>query len=284
MATKRALSVSICSSESVEAMPEWPQLLLDRLIITADDFGTHEASPGKLKAITKPLSPRPPADFAAAVAEIARVGIVILYQAEDRCFLRFPKWDLHQTGLHKRTRSRFPEPSSGRSITADEYLEITSSSPVVSRKLPELPGTSGTVPLNEGTNEQNEHSSLLSDVRRTSERSVSPESRHVASRDKCDELFDRLWTLVPRKEGKRDARKHFDSLVRGLKGGAGSEVALAALGESLEKSIRNYLGKIEAERIEPRYVMQGSTLFRNADDYIDWKPVTTPATVRRFVA
>jgi hypothetical protein len=165
VATRRSLSASICTSESVESLSEWAQLLLDRLIITADDFGIHEASPVKLKAVAKPISARPPAEFAQAVAEMANVDIVGLYEAEGRAYLFFPKWDMHQSGLHKRTRSRFPDPKTGRELTPAEYIEI-GSLPLTSRKFPEKPGNSGTVPLNERTNEQNEEN-LLSDVRRT---------------------------------------------------------------------------------------------------------------------
>ena len=104
------------------------------------------------------------------------------------------------------------------------------------------------------------------------------------SREKRDAIFERCWSLVPRKEGKIDARKHFDAHVRGLSQADDAGSALEAFGQALERAIRNYCGKIEAERIEPQFVMHGSRLFRNFRDYVDWKPVTTPATARRFVA
>lgn len=99
---------------------------------------------------------------------------------------------------------------------------------------------------------------------------VTPASRavtrgHAVSREKCDALFDRCWSLVPRKEGKIDARKCFDKDLRGLSDAEDVEAAFSDYGARLERAIRCYAARVTTR--EPDKVMHGSRLFRNFRDY-----------------
>lgn len=81
------------------------------------------------------------------------------------------------------------------------------------------------------------------------------------------EVFEKVWEMYPNKKGKNDSYKKF---VKALKDG----VAL----EDITKGIENYVKYIEAEKIEPKYIKNGSTWFNQRcweDDYtIRRKPTT----------
>lgn len=113
-------------------------------------------------------------------------------------------------------------------------------------------------------------------------------SSHTMSHKKCDTIFSKCWALVPRKEGRKEARKHFDKEVRRVIGGAdtpaAAEAALDRLGTDLETAIMNYARKVAAEGTEPRYVKTGGPLFYNFRDYVDWKEPATAQRPRGFVA
>lgn len=138
----RMLLRSISTSRRIEKMSDWAQVLFDRIVIFTDDFGRIEGEAHYLKAEVKPLANHTPEDFAAAVAEMVTVGALVAYVPPDgdRPYLLVPKHDEHQSGLHKRTKSRLPDPTSCRKLTADEYLTIAvaDSVPVIART-PDVP-------------------------------------------------------------------------------------------------------------------------------------------------
>lgn len=131
MARRRTLHAKISLSLDVERMSEWAQLLWPLLIVHADDFGRLQGEPELVKARCKPLSPRPPSDFDAALDEMEASGLIFRYEVDGRIYIQIRKWDEHQDGLHKRVRSEFPEPP-----TPSPEL------PGTSRNFPELPGSS----------------------------------------------------------------------------------------------------------------------------------------------
>lgn len=127
----------------------------------------------------------------------------------------------------------------------------------------------------------------------TEEGSTSKEKKHTpcvtvtqASREvtrKCDAIFSRCWSLVPRKEGRKEARKHFDAEVRRLLPVTGTaaevDAALDRLEADLSGAIANYARS--TKNTEPRFVKQGCTLFFNFRDYVDWSPATTAGKAAR---
>ena len=178
MAQRRMINISIAYSESVNAMTEWAQLAFVFALPHLDDFGIIPGSPAKLKAITKPLSERPPDEFASAASEWIRHEIVRAYLGDDgRVYLRAVNFDHYQSGLNKRTRSRFPD--DGRRITADEYLNL----PNLAGKFREVPlQLNGTEP---NGNEENENKA------RTEQRGLPEHISDAApTRSRSSKLFD----------------------------------------------------------------------------------------------
>lgn len=105
---------------------------------------------------------------------------------------------------------------------------------------------------------------------------AASQPRHAASHTERD-TFERLWLLVPRKEGKNEARKHFAAFLAGTckadpdKSYAGNLDRLAA---DVETAIRTYAAKVKAEVTESRYIKHGASLIYNFQDYVAYQPPT----------
>jgi hypothetical protein len=122
------LSKSLSTSRKFRALldragkrREFDQILFALLVAHADDFGRLEGDPFTIKALCYPSSPRPESDFADALKAMHDVGLIALYQVDGNHYVQVVQFDEHQVGLHKRTRSRFPDP------------------PAVSGNFPEIP-------------------------------------------------------------------------------------------------------------------------------------------------
>ena len=77
---------------------------------------------------------------------------------------------------------------------------------------------------------------------------------------------DSLWNLYPNKDGKKKALIYMKSSIK-------SEQDY----NDCIKAIKNYKDKIEVEKIEPKYIKNGSTFFNNWQDYVDYvKPEEIP--------
>lgn len=135
MARGRMISKSLSTSQRFLALndvagrlAEFCQLLYPLIVAHTDDFGRMAGDPQTVKFLVFPGSPRKVPEFLAALLHLETVGLIQLYPAtpgdDSRMCLQVNNFDPHQSGLHKRTKSRFPEP------------------PAISRKLREVPGNS----------------------------------------------------------------------------------------------------------------------------------------------
>lgn len=134
MARGRMLSKSLsCSrrfnalSESQNGLAEFTQLLFALLIPHSDDFGRMPGDPFSVKMTVFPASPRALPEFTEALHALHDSELITVYQGEHAdIWLQVNKFDDHQIGLHKRTKSLIPDLKKANS-----------------RKFPEIPGNSG---------------------------------------------------------------------------------------------------------------------------------------------
>jgi hypothetical protein len=134
MAERRMVSKVISISEKVNSLSLFGRLLYTWMIPHADDFGRLPGSPAKVKFLVVPMADESKQDVEQALADMDKIGVIQWYEIEGEQFIQITNFDEHQTGLHKRTKSKFPEPP-------EKITEI--SGPVE-----ELPGNSGGFPLN----------------------------------------------------------------------------------------------------------------------------------------
>ena len=122
-------------------LTDFAQALYPLLVSHADDFGRLEGDAFTVKHRVFPVSVRRVADFQQALVVLHEVGLIARYTVDDNEYLEICQFSPHQEGLHKRTRSRFPEPprdSGNRKASSGKFRE----SPVDSgdsRKFREIP-------------------------------------------------------------------------------------------------------------------------------------------------
>ena len=126
MANRRMVSKSISYSKQVSSISEFAQLLFTWIIPHLDDFGRIDGDPEVIKAMVMPLSKRPTKDFEKSIRMMVKHGLIDRYKVEGRSVIEYPAFDRHQTGLNKRTKSRYPDnPNDPRS--SKNFQEITKS-------------------------------------------------------------------------------------------------------------------------------------------------------------
>src|SRR5574343_1099874 len=116
MARGRMISKSLGSSRKFHALlqqggelGEFCQLLFPLIVVNVDDFGRMAGDAFTVKHVALPSSPRSENDFTKALDLMAQVGLIERYDVDGETYLQVCRFDEHQSGLHKRTESRFPE-------------------------------------------------------------------------------------------------------------------------------------------------------------------------------
>ena len=110
MAEKRMISKSISVSEKVNTLPDvFDILLFTWLIPHSDDFGRLTGSPAKVKALVIPMLDKSIQDVENALAALHAAEVIIWYKVNGDKYIQIVNFDKHQQGLHKRTKSKFPE-------------------------------------------------------------------------------------------------------------------------------------------------------------------------------
>lgn len=79
--------------------------------------------------------------------------------------------------------------------------------------------------------------------------------------------FDHLWSIYPKKQGKKRA---YEAYARARKQGTSCE--------TVEDGIKAYVTYIQINRIESQYIKQGSTFFSQQAWHDDWTPTGSQTT------
>jgi hypothetical protein len=110
MANRRMLHKNISYSEQVNSLTDFEKILFTWAIPHLDDFGRIEGDAPVLKAKVMPMDKRTVKEFKAAIERLEKTGLIITYKVGTKTVIVYPKFDSYQTGLNKRTKSRFPDP------------------------------------------------------------------------------------------------------------------------------------------------------------------------------
>jgi hypothetical protein len=115
MARGRMISKSLSTSSKYAALAnhagklaEFCQALYPLLVSHADDFGRLAGDVFTVKFAVVPTSPRKESDVQAAIVALHASGLIEWYETEDGKCIQIHDFDRHQSGLHRRTESRFP--------------------------------------------------------------------------------------------------------------------------------------------------------------------------------
>ena len=105
----RILKESICTSDSVDSLSWFEEVLFYRLIVNCDDYGRFDGRAAIIKNRLFPLKENLTAKtVSGALEKLARTGLVTLYEFEGKPYLYLPGWNHHQNVRAK--KSKYPEP------------------------------------------------------------------------------------------------------------------------------------------------------------------------------
>jgi hypothetical protein len=179
MARGRLISRTLGSSRKFAALHqhagklgEFAQSLYPLLVASSDDYGRLAGDAFTVKHAVFPTSARREEDFDKALEAMHLARIVRRYDAEGLQLLQIMDFDAHQPGLHKRTSSKFPEPSGN---------------------FPEIPSES-----------------KRTESKRTESNGI--EGNSTALRAVSDPMFERFWEIYPKKRSKAEAEKAWRKL------------------------------------------------------------------------
>lgn len=250
----RILKESIRTSKGINNLSDFDFRVWTYLITYVDDYGRGNADPELLKSF---LFPRRTSitekQIRKSLTTLAEADLINLYSIDDEIYLFFPSWDKHQTIRNK--RSKFPEPENiCNQLLADCEQVIADDNKCYRNPIQSNP--------------------IQNPIRNTINQSADADgvivSRPISQKefvDLCASEFDDLWNQYPRKEGKKDALAAY---IKARKNG--TQFDDVAIG------IQSYNKYIQMEKIERKYIKQGSTWFNQncwLDDYTVNRPLTT---------
>ena len=106
----RILKESVCTSDSINGLSWFEEVLFYRLIVNCDDYGRFDGRVAVIKNRLFPLKDGITAkSVEAGINRLVRVGLVALYVFEGKPFLYLPTWNDHQTVRAKKSRNPAPE-------------------------------------------------------------------------------------------------------------------------------------------------------------------------------
>ena len=187
----RLINESIRTSEKINSLTWFQEVLFTRLLTAVDDFGRFDARPAILKASLFPLKKDvTEKTIEDSLDKLVTIGLVNLYEVGGKPYLCLPTWADHQRVRNK--RSKYPEPVICQQSAAN----------------------CGELPQNAARIQSNP-------IRIQSESNPNPIQCAGAPAELADFVvenideipFNTFWEMYPRKEGKEYAMKAFSAAM-----------------------------------------------------------------------
>lgn len=116
----RILKESICTSDTLDELTWMEEVFWYRLIVNCDDYGRFDARPAILRSRLFPLkSSVTEKNVKEVLNKLSTVGLVILYEYEDKPYLQLATWDRHQQIRAKKSKYPAPDDSCSHLISDD---------------------------------------------------------------------------------------------------------------------------------------------------------------------
>jgi len=237
----RIIKESICTSESIDQLKPFEEIVFYRLIVNCDDYGRLDARPAILKARLFPLKDIRKEQISDALLQLSLAGIVSLYVNNDRPYLQLTSWDRHQQIRSK--KSKYPGPDDAGSMPIENDIKkkhLISNDINCNQKI----SGDNKCPRNPIQSESN------------------PNTINTMCKADACALFESLWELYPSKKGKAQVSEK-------------QKLQIAKIGkDEMQRAIERY--KLELEKdADWRKPQNGSTFFNSGYvDYLDanYKP------------
>lgn len=133
----RIIRESICTSDTVDQLSWFEEVFFYRLIVNCDDYGRFDARPAVLKSRLFPLKDKITAKAVEdSLKKLATVGLVQLYECDQRPYLQLRTWVKYQNVRTK--KSKFPTPEqdfshseSNLNTSASKCIQMYADVPVI---------------------------------------------------------------------------------------------------------------------------------------------------------
>lgn len=102
--------ISISKKINLRLDNHFARLLYTWLIPHTDDFGRLTGCPHKVKALVIPMLDDTWKDVEKALQSLHDVELIQWYEVNGELYIQLTNFDGHQSGLHKRTKSKIPNP------------------------------------------------------------------------------------------------------------------------------------------------------------------------------
>lgn len=133
----RIIKESICTSEEIDLLTPEQEVFFYRLMVVVDDFGLMDARLSILKARCYPLKSIDINCMQMNLAALQAVGLIQLYQVNEKPYLSITKWANHQQIRAK--RAKYPMPDEGSDINCNQLITnvpVIQSNPIQSPRKP----------------------------------------------------------------------------------------------------------------------------------------------------
>lgn len=126
----RILKESICTSDSIDGLSWFEEVLFYRLMVSCDDFGRFDGRAAIIKNRLFPLKENLTIKaVSAAINTLASKELVALYEFEGKPYLCLPTWNEHQTIRAK--KSKYPAPTDGVKSSEINCKQMHADAPVI---------------------------------------------------------------------------------------------------------------------------------------------------------
>lgn len=126
----RIIKESICSSDSIDKLSWFEEVLFYRLMVNCDDYGRFDGRPAIIKNRLFPLKENLTIKAVSeAIKTLASAELVTLYEFEGKPYLYLPTWNEHQNVRAK--RSKYPAPDSGVNTSENICIQMYADVPVI---------------------------------------------------------------------------------------------------------------------------------------------------------
>ena len=105
----RIIKESICVSEQIDELGWFDEVFFYRLLVNCDDYGCMDARDKVLTAKLFPLKSIKPSTINETLGRLEDIGLIRLYEVDDRLYLKVLKWSDHQRV--RVSKHKYPEPT-----------------------------------------------------------------------------------------------------------------------------------------------------------------------------
>ena len=120
----RIIKESICTSDSLDGLGWFEEVLFYRLIVNCDDYGRFDGRTAVIKNRLFPLKENLTLkSVESAINKLATAGLVTLYTSDGKPYLLLPTWNEHQNVRAK--KSKYPDPE----VICNQLQSIASKCP-----------------------------------------------------------------------------------------------------------------------------------------------------------